>query len=206
MSNTKCKTCRRVGQKLFLKEEKCSSIKCPVSRKPYPPGRKAKKMRPLSEYGTQLKEKQKLKFLYGLRERPFANYINDAMKKGGSGIGSSLICLLEQRLDNVVFRLGLARSRSLSRQIVSHGHICVNGRKVTIPSFRVKKGDKISIRRGSENKSIFSDLDIWLKKYSPPSWLRLDKDKKIGEVVGKISPKDIDSSINLNLIIEFYSR
>ncbi|MCF7835847.1 MAG: 30S ribosomal protein S4 [Candidatus Marinimicrobia bacterium] len=206
MANTKCKTCRRVGQKLFLKEEKCSSAKCPISRKPYPPGRKAKKMRPLSEYGTQLKEKQKLKFLYGLREKQFTNYVNKAMGKGGAGIGANLIWYLEQRLDNVVFRLGLAKSRSLARQIVSHGHICVNGQKVTVPSFQVKKNDKITIRSGSLNKKIFADLDIYLKKYSPPTWMAFDKEKKTGEIIGNMSPSDVDSSVNLNSIIEFYSR
>lgn len=205
MADTKCKTCRRMSQKLFLKKEKCFSPKCPISRKPYPPGKKSKRPKQISEYGLQLKEKQKLKFLYGLKEEQFSNYIKKAMKKGGA-VGPQIIQFLESRLDNAVFKLGLAQSRSLARQLVSHGHICVNGRKVTIPSFQIKKGDKISIRKESASKKIFADLDILLKKYNPPDWLVLDKNKKNGEVTQKPTGKNVEMDINLNHIIEFYSR
>ncbi|MFH1978952.1 MAG: 30S ribosomal protein S4 [Patescibacteria group bacterium] len=205
MADTKCKTCRRVGQKLFLKEERCLSPKCPISRKPYPPGRRAKRMKPLSEYGAQLKEKQKLKFLYGLREKQFVNYVKKAMKKGGENIGLQVIQLLESRLDNIVFRLGLAKSRSSARQMVNHGHICLNGRKLSIPSAYVKKSDKISIRSQSAGKKLFEDLDIHLKKYTPPTWLKLDKVKKEGEILG-IPSTDVELDVKPNLIIEYYSR
>jgi len=204
MSTTDCKTCRRVGQKLFLKGEKCLSPKCPLTRKHYPPGRRAKRPRPISEYGRQLKEKQKLKFLYGLREEQFANNVKKATRSGGENIGQCLIELLESRLDNVVFRLGFAKSRSAGRQIVGHGHVLVNGRKVTIPSFLVKKGDKVSVRPQSFSKKVFVDLDIWLKKNEPPSWLKLDKQKRTGEVGKK--PDKAEMDVDLSSIVEFYSR
>ncbi len=192
MINDKCKKCRRAGEKLFLKGEKCFSPKCPVTRKPYPPGKFGKSRRKgrnrgLSEYGVQLREKQKLKFSYGLRERQFSNYLKEANKKGGGDAKTYLLELLESRLDNAVFRLGLIDSRSQARQIISHGHIMVNNRKVTIPSYRVKIGNKISIRPQSINKTIFRDLDIKLKKYNPPSWINFDKEKKEGEIVGRPS-------------------
>lgn len=209
MAETKCKMCRRAGQKLFLKGEKCFSPKCTFVRKPYAPGRRAKRPKPISEYGLQLKEKQKLKFLYGLNEKQFANCIKKSMSKGGTDIGLRLIKELETRLDNIVFRLGLARSRNVARQTVNHGHICVNGRKNSIPSYQAKKGDKISIRPQSTDKKIFTDIDILLKKYNTPSWLKLDKSKKEGEVVklpGIDQKKEIGGDIDLNSVIEFYSR
>lgn len=181
MMDNKCKKCRRAGEKLFLKGEKCFSPKCPLTRKPYPPGifgksKRKRVRRGLSEYGAQLREKQKIKFSYGLRERQFSNYLKEA---------TPLFELLESRLDNVVFRLGFSDSRLGARQIVSHGHIMVNSRKVNIPSCRLKIGDKISIRPQSANKAVFKDLDIKLKKYNPPSWIKLDKIKKEGEIIGR---------------------
>ncbi|MFC1625395.1 30S ribosomal protein S4 [Patescibacteria group bacterium] len=207
MADEKCKTCRRTGQKLFLKGEKCFSHKCPISKKPYPPGKKSKRPKPSSEYGLQLKEKQKLKFSYGLRETQFVNYLKKAMKKGGSDIGKQIIGLLEFRLDNAVYRLGLAQSRSKARQMISHGHICVNNRKTNIPSFQLEKGDKISIRTESLSKKIFTDIDVYLKKYNPPSWLKLDKTKKTGEVIKKTPEEEkLEMDIKINSVIEFYSR
>lgn len=160
----------------------------------------------MSEYGYQLREKQKLKFLYILRERQFKNYIQEALKGKGGDIPARLAEILELRLDNVAYRLGLAKSRSIARQITGHGHILVNGKKITIPSYRVKIGDKISIRPESSSKKIFQDLDIHLKKYQPPVWLEFDKTKKEGKVVGKPQTQDIEVKANLNAIIEFYSR
>jgi len=206
MADTKCKTCRHIGQKLFLKEEKCFSPKCPIIRKPYAPGKKLKRPKPLSEYGHQLKEKQKLKFYYGLRERQFANYVEKAMKKGGADIADQLIKFLEFRLDNVVFRLGLAKSRSAARQLVSHGQIYINNRKVDIPSLQVKRGDKISIKPQKMAKKTFTDLDLWLKKYTPPAWMKLDVAKREGEITGEVKRGDVETDTNLNSIIEFYSR
>ena len=194
-----------------MKEEKCYSPKCPVIRKSYPPGvqksKTAKRPRKsMSEYGFQLREKQKLKFLYLLRERQFKNYIQEALKGKGIDITSRLAEILELRLDNVVYRLGFCKSRSVARQLVGHGHIIVNGKKINIPSYRLKTGDKIAIRPQSASKKVFQDLDIYLKKYNPPVWLELDKEKKEGKVVGKPSAQDIEVKTNLNAIIEFYSR
>lgn len=206
MADTQCKTCRRSGEKLFLKEEKCFGQKCAMARKPYAPGRQPKRRSPLSEYGRQLREKQSLKFLYGLRERQFVNIVKEAMRKGGTDIASFLLQLLELRLDNVVFRLGLAKSRSAARQMVSHGHVCVNGRKVTIPSKRMKIGDSVSIRAQSAPKGVFTDLDVWLKKYGAPAWLKIDKASKVGEIVKEPDAQLTELGININAIIEFYSR
>ncbi len=212
MLDSKCRICRRAGEKLFLKEEKCYTPKCPVIRKTYPPGVKrtgpgAKRpRRTMSEYGFQLREKQKLKFFYLLRERQFKNYIQKAAKSKGYDTISHLAELLELRLDNVVYRLGLSQSRSVARQLVSHGHITVNGKKINIPSYHVKTGDKISIRPQSASKKNFENLEIYLKKYKPPVWLEMDKDKKEGKVVGKPQAQDIEIKTNLNAIVEFYSR
>ena len=206
MADTKCKICRRAGQKLFLKGEKCLSPKCTFNRKPYAPGVRARRPKRASEYGLQLREKQKLKFLYGIREKQFVNYIKKAMKTGGSNIGANLIELLESRLDNVIFRMGLTRSRSTARQIVGHGHITVNGRRVSVPSYQVKKGAKIAIRAGSASKKVFADLDTTLKKFNEPDWIKMDKDKIESEIVKTPFDEDAQRGVNLNLIIEFYSR
>ncbi len=207
MSDTKCKTCRRIGQKLFLKEDKCFSPKCGAIRKPYAPGNQKKGRRGnISEYGLQLKEKQTLKFLYGLRERQFVNIVKSAIQKGGKEIARRILQTLEMRLDNTVYRLGFAKSRSLARQLVSHGHVLINGAKLTIPSYHVQKGDKISIRHSSASKKMFTDLDIALKKYNTPSWLKLDKNLKSAEVINQPDTENLDMTININSIIEFYSR
>jgi len=211
MINSKCRICRRAGEKLFLKQEKCYTPKCPLTRKSYPPGVQRsgigkRSRRAKSEYGFQLAEKQKLKFLYLLRERQFKNYIQEALKGRNINITSRLAEFLELRLDNVVYRLGFAKSRSLSRQLVSHGHIVVNGKKINIPSCRLKIGDKVAIRPESVLKKVFQDIDIYLKKYQPPVWLELDKTKKEGKIIGKPQTQDIEVKANLNAIIEFYSR
>lgn len=192
MIEDKCKKCRRAGEKLFLKGEKCFGPKCPLTRKPYPPGifgkgmkKRRRPVRGLSEYGLQLREKQKIKFSYGLRERQYSNYLKEAQKKGRGDVKTYLFGLLESRLDNIVFRLGFTDSRSQAKQMVSHGHIMVNKRKVDIPSCRLKIGDKISIRPQSINRKIFRDFDLKIKKYNPPSWLNLDKEKREGEIIGQ---------------------
>lgn len=192
MTKDKCKKCRRAGEKLFLKGEKCLTSKCPFSRKPYAPGLSPKsrfgkkgKRSGLSEYGAQLRENQKMKFSYGIRGRQFSNYMKEATKKTARGDANvRLFEFLESRLDNVAFRLGLAESRSVARQVVTHGHIMVNDRRVNIPSYRIKKGDKISIRPQSAGKEVFKDLDIKMKKYIPPAWIKFDKIKKEGIIAG----------------------
>lgn len=198
-----CKVCRRLGFSV------CAKAKCAFKRKPYAPGvhgRGSKRRRTLSEYGAQLKEKQKVKFLYGLREKPFKNLVLKASYVKGGDTPRRIIELLEGRLDNVVFRLGLVSSRRAARQLVGHRHIMVNSKIVTIPSYQVKTGESIRIRPKSESSALFRDLDLRLKKYESPSWLSLDKNKKEGRVVGRARPEEVNAGINLNAIIEFYSR
>jgi small subunit ribosomal protein S4 len=209
MKNTKCKICRRAGVKLFLKSERCLSPKCSIIRKPYPPGEKRKKrIRSLSEYGKELKEKQKLQNWYNLRERQFRRYIKDALKARGKveDAGILLIEVLESRLDNVIFRLGLASSRSQARQLISHRHFLVNDKPINIPSYLVKKGDKIKIKPASLKKGIFQNLAAVLKKHTPPSWLRLDPKNLEAKVVGKPSLEEAAPPTEISPIFEYYSR
>lgn len=209
MSKPVCKICRRLGTKLFLKGEKCNSPKCPVVRKSYPPGEKGKKgsRRRLSEYGRELREKQKLKNFYGLKESKFRNYVEEVLEKRGTTNSSQLLIeKLETRLDNVVFRLGLASSRAEGRQLISHGHFMVNDRKVDIPSYQVEEGDKISIKDSSKKKKVFKNLPTKLKNYEAPSWLVVHKQKLEGEVEGKPSLEEISIPVKVSSIFEFYSR
>jgi len=204
----RCKICRRAGVKLFLKGEKCMSPKCPILKRPYPPGFQGKRRRVfLSDYGKQLREKQKLKNWYNLGERQFKKYIKDALnRRGQAGDAQSiLIENLERRLDNVVFRLGFCTSRPQARQLVNHAHFLVNGKKVNIPSYQVKKGDKISLRPSSK-RVIFQDLDPKLKRHQPPVWLKLDSSKLEGSVVGGPSLEETAPPAEMSTIFEFYSR
>jgi small subunit ribosomal protein S4 len=205
----KCKICRRIGQKLFLKGEKCFTPKCPLSRKPYPPGifgAKGGGKAFASEYGKLLQAKQKLKFLYGLEERRLKNYVKEATGKKGVENTLQLVRLLESRLDNAVFRLGFAISRGLARQLVSRGFITVNGRTITIPSFAVRPGDEIQIKPQKAGKGLFQNLDAAIKNYTPPKWINLDKEKKTGKILNLPAQEDANIPINLNNIIELYSR
>ena len=210
-STSKCKKCKRVGEKIFLKGEKCSSPKCPITRSASKQTRKGSmgraKRKNLSEYGTQLAEKQKAKFGYGLREKQFKNYVKLAAGKGTSNTPAEIYNLLESRLDNTVFRIGLADSRNVARQMVSHGHILVNGGKVDIPSYKTKIGEKISVRPQSVGKGLFKDIDLKLKKYTPPLWIILDKEKLVGEIKSVPSFSD-EPAIEARLItvVEFYNR
>ena len=207
MDDSKCKKCRRAGEKLFLKGDRCFTQKCAMVKRPYAPGVHGSKRKRggVSEYGAQLSEKQKVKRSYLLRENQFRKYFDIASKKEGV-TGDVLLQILETRLDNVVFRGGLAGSRSISKQMVGHGHLCLNGRRVDVPSILVRVGDVISIRKGSEDKAIFKDIKEKIKKYNAPGWLELDKDKLT--ITVKRSPKkeDIETSFNMQLITEFYSR
>lgn len=210
MLDVKCKKCLKKGEKLFLKGEKCFSSKCPFSRKSARPATRRLLKHPrrgFSEYGLQTKEKQKIKLIYGINERQLLNYVKEVKRKTGQDASAKLYQFLEMRLDNVVFKMGFFDSRSKARQAVSHGHIIVNNKKVDIPSYSVKIGGKISIRPQSINKGIFKDLDIKLKKYNSPAWLKIDKEKKSGEAVGLPLLSDEPGIIHsLNSIIEFYSR
>lgn len=211
-SNAKCKLCRRLGTKLFLKGDRCFSPKCSMLRRPYPPGRKRKKRVTLSEYGRELKEKQRLKRWYGLREVQFKNYVKEIMKKRGKA-GSAkedaptlLIQKLERRFDNIVFRMGFANSRPQARQLISHGHFLINGKKVNIPSYAVKKGDKIGVAEGSRKKNVFKDSLVALKKKQIPSWLSIDAKKLEGEVKSLPTLVEVAPPVEISMIFEFYSR
>lgn len=196
-----CKTCRRLGQSV------CGRENCALKRKPYPPGVHGKgRRRRISEYGKQLAEKQKLKFIYGLREKQFRNYFAKAAKTRGL-TGEMLVALLERRLDNVVFRLGFAATRRQARQLVSHGHISVNGRRTTIPSFQVKPGDTIAIREVSRDKKVFGDLAVTIKKHNPPAWLELNKDTFTSTVMSLPAGDELQGvPVEIAQIVEFYSR
>lgn len=209
MTNAKCKICRRQGIKLFLRGEKCLSPKCPMIKRPYPPGSKGKRRKGgLSEYGRELREKQRLKNWYNLKEKQFKGYVKEVLnqRKKAEDLSDLLIKKLESRLDNVVFRLGLASSRSQARQMVLHGHFLVNGKKVDVPSFQVKKGDKIGVKSSSAKKEFFKKLAPVLKKHQPPSWLKLNPAKLEGEVEGVPTLEEAQPPAEVPLIFEFYSR
>lgn len=203
MPQARCKISRRLGINLF---QKCAKA---YSRRPYPPGPKKKRSpSPLSEYGHELREKQKLRYLYNIKERQFRNYVKDILKKGGKVENAPAVLMqtLERRLDNVVFRLGFAVSRQQARQMVSHGHFMVNQRKVNIPSYQVKIGDRISVRPRSIKKAIFQNIELKLAKYELPSWLKLDKKTLQAHVVGYPSFEEIAPPVEIASIFEFYSR
>lgn len=204
----KCKQCRRAGEKLFLKGEKCFTPKCPIVRRNYPPGVHG----PVSGfkkqafgYSKQLLEKQKVKRVYGLLEKQFANYVELARRKPGDA-GIMLREMLEMRLDNVVFKAGFGRSRAEARQIVNHGLINVNNKNVNIPSFQAKLGDIITINPTSENKKIFSGLKEKLEKITAPSWMSIIPEKAAVNIVSKPKQEDFDFAFDTKPIIEFYSR
>jgi len=185
------------------------SPKCPIIRKPYAPGKKGKKRpRPLSEYGKELREKQKLKNWYNLQERQFRNYVIAALeaRKKVEDTAAFLIELLESRLDNVVFKLGFANSRAKARQMVSHGHFLVNDRPIDVPSYKVKIGDKISLKPVSVKKNAFRNLAAALKKYTPPSWLKLDAEKLEGKVQKLPTLEESAPPAEIASIFEFYSK
>jgi small subunit ribosomal protein S4 len=199
-----CKNCRRFGMKLCSKP----AGKCAWERRKSAPGDKStqQRRRRISEYGTQLREKQKARAIYGVLERQFRNYYRKATRLKGV-TGDRLLQLLESRLDNVVYRLGFADSRRQSRQIVGHGHIQVNGKKVDIPSYQVKAGDRISWREQSKKTGLFEIVSNGMGANSViPSWLNVDSDKAVGEVVTLPKTSDVELTIDTRQIVEFYSR
>ena len=211
MINSKCKICRRLGAKLFLRGERCLSPKCAMVKKPYPPGQKRKRRRrggALSGYGKELREKQILKNWYNLREKQFRKYVREVLEKRGKVEDATqlLIRELESRLDNVIFRLGMAASRFQARQLVSHGHFLVNGKPINIPAYHVKKGDEITIRPSSQKKNIFQNLPTLLKKYQPPSWISLNLEKLEGKIKGEPTLEEAAPPAEISAIFEFYSR
>lgn len=198
-----CRLCRREGMKLYLKGDKCYTDKCPVARRGYAPGQHGQEKKKLTNYGMQLREKQKLKRYYGVSERQFERFYEEAERMKGI-TGENLLQLLERRLDNVVYRLGFAASRSQARQLVSHGHLEVNGKKVDIPSFLVKPGDVISVREKSRSMELIkNNLEV---SRNVPDWLELNKDAFEGRVVSLPRREHIDLPIQEHLIVELYSK
>ncbi len=201
----KCRLCRREGVKLFLKGEKCYSVKCPLERRKYPPGQHGQVQRKLQDYGLQLREKQKIKRIYFVLERQFRNYFREAERLPGL-TGENLLRLLETRLDNVVYRLGFAPNRRMARQLVNHGHFLVNGRKVNIPSYRVRPGDVIEVRERSRNIAPMRSLPQNLAHRRVPEWLEMDMENLRGRVLSLPTRDQIDTDVQEQLVVEFYSR
>jgi len=201
-----CKLCRREGEKLFLKGTRCMTNKCAFERKSYIPGQHGKSRRlKLSDYGVQLREKQKLRRIYGVLEAQFRNYFEKAERMKGI-TGENLLVLLESRLDNVVYRLGLAPSRNAARQLVKHRHFLVNNRIVDIPSYQVKPGDVIQVRDRSRKMEIFHASMRRMKEGKMLPWLELDKAKMTGRFLDVPKREDIPININESLIVELYSK
>ena len=200
-----CRICRREGQKLFLKGERCFSDKCSVSRRNYGPGQHGQKKAKLSEYGTQLREKQKTKSFYGVGEKQFRKYFEMASNKKGI-TGENLLQILESRLDNYVYRMGFGVSRPQARQLVTHGNIEVNGRKVDIASYLVKAGDIVAIREVRKENPVVKE-NVENNSVRPlPEWLEVDKEKMSGKVVRLANREDIDLPVEEHLIVELYSK
>jgi small subunit ribosomal protein S4 len=209
VKEAKCRICRRLGVKLFLRGEKCLSPKCPMVKRPYPPGLPGKRRKsPPSEYKKELIEKQKLKYWYGLSERQLKKYVKEVLEKRGKveDVSTLLIQNLEKRLDNVVYRLGFAVSRDQARQLVSHKFFLVNGKPVNIPSFSLKVGDTVSLKPQKLKKAIFKDLKERLKKHQVPSWLSLDLEKFEGKVIAEPKVEEVAPPVEVSAVFEFYSR
>lgn len=203
-----CRLCRREGQKLFLKGDRCLSPKCAIEKRNYPPGDHGKKAtfrRKVSDYGMQLREKQKARRIYGVMEQQFRRYFADAARRKGM-TGSTLLSMLESRLDNVVYRLGFADSRSQARQLVRHGHFEVNGRKTNIPSYLTNVGDVIQVRANNQSKTYFKERSQVMQTNRVPGWLALNLMTLSGSVQGEPGREDIEIPLNEQLIVEYYSR
>ncbi len=200
-----CRICRREGEKLFLKGERCYSDKCSLNRRNYAPGSNGQKRGKLSEYGTQLREKQKTKSYYGVSEKQFRKYFDMAENSKGK-TGDALLTLLESRLDNVVYRLGFASSRTQARMLVTHAAFDVNGKKVNIPSYLVKAGDVISVRENKKDNGTVKQAVESNGSRPVPTWLEKDEKKLSGKVVRLAAREDIDLPIEEHLIVELYSK
>ena len=200
-----CKRCRREKMKLFLKGAKCDSPKCPIEIRPYPPGEHGRNRPKESEFLLQVREKQKARRVYGILERQFHNYYEEATRKRGK-TGEVLLQILESRLDNVVYRAGFAKSRDMARQIVGHGHITVNGRKVDIPSYRVSESDIIEVRSKSHEMTPFAVARAESGDRPAPAWLEVIPDKMRILVHALPVRAQIDTQVQEQLIVEFYSK
>ena len=200
-----CRLCRREGIKLFLKGDRCYSDKCAVEKRPYPPGMAGKKRPRDSEYRVQLREKQRAKRMYGLLEKQFRGYYTVASAQTGI-TGENLLRLLESRLDNVVYRLGFAKSRDEARQVVRHGHITINDHRVDIPSYRVRAGEVVAVRTKSKDLLVIKTALIASEKIEVPGWLEVDIEKLQGKVLALPTREQIDAPVREQLIVELYSK
>lgn len=202
-----CRKCRRIGEKLFLKGERCYTPRCAVERRRRPPGDSIPRRRRSSDWAVQLREKQKARFTYGVLEKQFRKYFE--MARDNPGVtGDTLLQLLETRLDNVVFRLSFAESRQHARQLVNHSHFTVNGRRMDIPSYLVKPGDVIAWKIANKDSvpDFIKDLADGPPKPAVPIWLRLDAANRAGEMMALPDPSEIDTGIDVRLVVEFYSK
>jgi len=202
----KCKQCRREGDKLYLKGSRCNEAKCALVRRSYKPGVHGPTSRPRpTPYGIQLREKQKAKNIYGIRERQFSNYFTKSTRLVGN-TADYLVQMLEMRLDNVVYRLGFGRSRTLARQLVSHGHVLVNDKRVNVASYQIKPGDTVKLSAKVQKSKLFENDMPRLEKQQTPSWLHLEAKELTGKVLNKPEGEDLKQNFDPKLIVEFYSR
>jgi small subunit ribosomal protein S4 len=200
-----CRLCRREGAKLFLKGTRCYTKKCSFERRPTPPGQHGVRRRKVGDFGLQLREKQKIRRVYGVLERQFRNYFREAQTHQGV-TGEWLLRSLEFRLDNVVYRMGLASSRAQARQLVGHGHIAVNGRPTNIPSYQLKPGDKVEVRESRRAREPFKLAKETLRSHQAPEWLSVDATSLSGTVSASPSRDQMPLDLNEQLVVEFYSR
>ena len=198
-----CRLCRREGQKLFLKGDRCYSAKCALERKNYAPGQHGQMRKKNSEYGLQLREKQKAKRFYGIQETQFRNMYEEAARAKGI-TGENLLIALERRLDNVVYRLGFAASRKEARQLVVHGHFTLNGKKVNSPAIQIKSGDVVAVKQKSQRSPKFKEIKEM--QITVPAWMTVDVDKLEGKIVSLPTIAEIDTPIAEHLIVELYSK
>jgi small subunit ribosomal protein S4 len=200
-----CRLCRREGAKLFLKGTRCYTKKCSFERRPTPPGQHGVRRRKMGEFGIQLREKQKMRRVYGVLERQFRNYYREA--EGTTGVtGEALLQKLETRLDNVVFRLGFASSRAQARQLVAHGHFAVNGTATNVPSYSLKPGDRVEVRESKRGREAFKVVKETLRSHQAPEWLSLDAAKLAGSVASLPRRDQMPLDLSEQLVVEYYSR
>lgn len=204
-TGSSCKLCRRESEKLYLKGDRCYTGKCAIDRRSYGPGQHGQGRKKVTEYGLQLRAKQRARRIYGILEKQFHNYFVEANRQQGI-TGENLLRLLERRLDNVVYRLGLAASRNEARQLVTHGHLQVNGRKVDIPSFLVKVGDEVAVREGRKKSTLLKEKIAQAAERTPPAWLEYDAEQAQGRVTALPTREQIDVPVEEHLIVELYSR
>ena len=203
-TDSKCRLCRREGAKLFLKGERCFKGTCAFERRPVAPGQHGAARKKISEYGLQLREKQKCKRIYGVLEGQFRKYYEKADKMKGI-TGENMLSLLERRLDNVIFRMGIGASRSQARQLVTHGHFLVNGKKVNVASYMVKAGDEIAVKENKKENAFFAEVKQ-MKVANMPKWLEFNPETLSGKIIALPERADVDAQIKEHLIVELYSK